>query len=81
MVVWFLTKIVHIRWCNQVMEVEICFLTYQVLFCLQRLRDQIKTWAASNDIKDKRPLLENRKLIETVSMDGRQFHFIVLLAF
>ena len=33
---------------------------------LQRLRDQIKTWAASNDIKDKGPLLEYRKLIETV---------------
>ena len=33
---------------------------------LQRLRDQIKTWAASNDIKDKGPLLEQRKLIETV---------------
>ncbi|KAI0530029.1 Not1 N-terminal domain, CCR4-Not complex component-domain-containing protein [Xylaria digitata] len=32
---------------------------------LQRLRDQIKTWAASNDIKDKTPLLEHRKLIET----------------
>jgi CCR4-NOT transcription complex subunit 3 len=34
---------------------------------LQRLRDQIKTWHASNDIKDKGPLLEKRKLIETVS--------------
>lgn len=33
---------------------------------LQRLRDQIKTWAASNDIKDKAPLLEHRRLIETV---------------
>lgn len=32
---------------------------------LQRLRDQIKTWAASNDVKDKGPLLEKRKLIET----------------
>ncbi|KAJ3495678.1 hypothetical protein NLG97_g3221 [Lecanicillium saksenae] len=32
---------------------------------LQRLRDQIKTWAASNDIKDKAPLLDQRKLIET----------------
>ncbi|KAI0676817.1 Not1 N-terminal domain, CCR4-Not complex component-domain-containing protein [Trametes maxima] len=32
---------------------------------LQRLRDQIKTWVASNDIKDKTALLENRKLIET----------------
>lgn len=34
---------------------------------LQRLRDQIKTWVASNDIKDKSVLLENRRLIETVS--------------
>ncbi|XP_078316901.1 CCR4-NOT transcription complex subunit 3-like isoform X2 [Crassostrea virginica] len=32
---------------------------------LQRLRDQIKTWCASSDIKDKRCLVENRKLIET----------------
>lgn len=33
---------------------------------LQRNRDQIKAWAATNDIKDKKPLLEKRKLIETV---------------
>ncbi|KAI9813293.1 MAG: general negative regulator of transcription subunit 5 [Pycnora praestabilis] len=32
---------------------------------LQRLRDQIKSWASSNEIKDKKPLLEQRKLIET----------------
>ncbi|KAF1987563.1 CCR4-NOT transcription complex [Aulographum hederae CBS 113979] len=32
---------------------------------LQRSRDQIKTWAQSNDIKDKKPLLDHRKLIET----------------
>ncbi|KAK3610711.1 hypothetical protein CHS0354_028101 [Potamilus streckersoni] len=32
---------------------------------LQRLRDQIKTWLASSDIKDKRVLMDNRKLIET----------------
>ena len=38
-----------------------------ILFWFQRLRDQIKTWVASNEIKDKRVLLENRKLIETVS--------------
>lgn len=39
---------------------------------LQRLRDQIKTWAASNDIKDKAPLLEQRRLIETVCIpNGR----------
>eukprot|EP00918_Siedleckia_nematoides_P005024 GHVU01011124.1.p1 GENE.GHVU01011124.1~~GHVU01011124.1.p1 ORF type:complete len:790 (+),score=114.32 GHVU01011124.1:136-2505(+) len=31
---------------------------------LQRLRDQIKTWMASNEIKDKRILMENRRLIE-----------------
>ena len=33
---------------------------------LQRFRDQIKTWAAGNEIKDKKPLLEQRKAIETV---------------
>lgn len=32
---------------------------------LQRLRDQIKTWLASNDVKDKRALMENRRLIES----------------
>ncbi|KAF9968869.1 general negative regulator of transcription subunit 5 [Mortierella alpina] len=31
---------------------------------LQRLRDQIKTWISSSDIKDKRALMDNRKLIE-----------------
>ncbi len=34
---------------------------------LQRLRDQIKTWVASSEIKDKKQLVENRKLIEMVS--------------
>lgn len=33
---------------------------------LQRLRDQIKSWIASAEIKDKSILMENRKLIETV---------------
>jgi CCR4-NOT transcription complex subunit 3 len=33
---------------------------------LQRSRDQIKTWATMSDIKDKKPLLDHRKLIETV---------------
>lgn len=33
---------------------------------LQRFRDQIKTWAAGNEVKDKAPLLEHRKAIETV---------------
>jgi len=31
---------------------------------LQRLRDQIKTWIASAEIKDKSVLMEKRKLIE-----------------
>merc|ERR1711928_254075 len=34
---------------------------------LQRLRDQIKSWIQSAEIKDKSALIENRKLIETVS--------------
>lgn len=33
---------------------------------MQRLRDQIKSWIASAEIKDKSALLENRRLIETV---------------
>jgi len=33
---------------------------------LQRHRDQIKTWAARDDIKDKKPLIDARKAIENV---------------
>lgn len=32
---------------------------------LQRFRDQIKSWAAGNEVKDKAPLLEQRRNIET----------------
>ncbi|GFO00926.1 Ccr4-not transcription complex subunit 3, partial [Plakobranchus ocellatus] len=32
---------------------------------LQRLRDQIKSWIANSDIKDKSSLMDHRKLIET----------------
>lgn len=46
----------------QVCSLITCF------FSFQRLRDQIKTWVASNEIKDKRQLIENRKLIETVGI-------------
>lgn len=35
---------------------------------LQRFRDQIKSWAAGNEVKDKAPLLEQRKAIETVCL-------------
>ena len=38
---------------------------------LQRLRDQIKTWAAGNEIKDKKPLMERRKSIENVCRGHR----------
>jgi CCR4-NOT transcription complex subunit 3 len=34
---------------------------------LQRLREQIKTWQSSNEIKDKKPLVEARTHIEKVS--------------
>ncbi|KAK7208487.1 Not1 N-terminal domain, CCR4-Not complex component-domain-containing protein [Myxozyma melibiosi] len=32
---------------------------------LQRLRDQIKSWLSGNEIKDKKPLVDQRKLIES----------------
>jgi len=41
---------------------------------LQRLRDQIKTWVANNDVKDKSQLLDNRRLIETVSVLASSLH-------
>lgn len=34
---------------------------------LQRMRDQIKTWHANGDVKDKEPLMDKRRQIETVS--------------
>jgi CCR4-NOT transcription complex subunit 3 len=34
---------------------------------LQRHRDQIKTWAARDDVKDKKPLIDARKAIENVT--------------
>ena len=40
---------------------------------LQRLRDQIKTWIASGEIKDKSVLVEKRKLIEAVSISFVSF--------
>jgi CCR4-NOT transcription complex subunit 3 len=42
---------------------------------LQRLREQIKTWQSSNDIKDKKPLIEARKNIEQVSDAEKEFNF------
>ena len=43
---------------------------------LQRHRDQIKTWAAGNEIKDKKPLMEQRKLIESVCAFSRMNVFV-----
>ena len=37
---------------------------------LQRSRDKIKGWASQNDIKDKKPLLDKRKNIETVRLES-----------
>ena len=37
---------------------------------LQRHRDQIKSWAAGNEVKDKKPLMEQRKAIENVGSAG-----------
>ena len=39
---------------------------------LQRHRDQIKTWAARDDIKDKKPLIDARKAIENVIVHSRR---------
>lgn len=36
---------------------------------LQRQRDTIKSWVSNNDVKDKAPLLEARRVIEQVSFD------------
>ena len=37
---------------------------------LQRSRDKVKAWISSNEIKDKKPLMDQRKLIETVSLSA-----------
>ena len=42
---------------------------------LQRLREQIKSWQSSNDIKDKKPLIESRKNIEQVFKVFLIFYF------
>lgn len=34
---------------------------------LQRYRDQIKSWASSSEVKNKKPLQDARKDIETVT--------------
>ena len=44
---------------------------------LQRSRDQIKTWLACNDIKNKKALMDSRKCIETVW--GHSFRKHVML--
>lgn len=47
---------------------------------LQRLRDQIKSWIASAEIKDKSALLENRRLIETVRLLKRFVYFSLFIS-
>lgn len=36
---------------------------------LQRLREQVKAWISGSDVKDKSPLVDARKRIETVRDD------------
>ena len=48
---------------------------------LQRLRDQIKTWIASAEIKDKSVLMEKRKLIEHVNYPCLIAHFRLVACF
>ena len=43
---------------------------------LQRQRDQIKTWAAGNEIKDKKPLQDQRKAIESVRVSSLYIAYI-----
>ena len=43
-----------------------------MIYGVQRLRDQIKSWLTSGEIKDKTILLENRKLIETVKKTSQK---------
>jgi CCR4-NOT transcription complex subunit 3 len=43
---------------------------------LQRSRDQIKTWAAGNEVKDKTQLMEYRKRIEKVGHPPRDVEMI-----
>ncbi len=40
---------------------------------LQRLRDQIKTWVASNDIKDKTALLEKLRVGSLLYIESGSF--------
>lgn len=47
---------------------------------LQRHRDQIKTWAANSEIKDKKPLLDERKKIETVRISEYVLPSLTVLA-
>jgi CCR4-NOT transcriptional regulation complex NOT5 subunit len=41
------------------------------------LRDQIKTWLASAEIKDKSVLMDNRRLIETVKNQKEKIYLRV----
>ena len=46
---------------------------------VQRLRDQIKTWLAGNDVKTQRTsLMENRRLIEVVSTTASCAHACIV---
>lgn len=47
------------------MSIRECIGELIMIIIFKRLRDQIKTWISSNEIKDKQKLLDTRKRIET----------------
>lgn len=47
---------------------------------LQRLREQVKAWISGTEVKDKAPLQDARKRIETVRGRFRYWHFETTLA-
>jgi CCR4-NOT transcription complex subunit 3 len=46
---------------------------------LQRLRDQLKTWQAGSDVKDKAPIIEHRRRIEVVRTEDLRAEVILIL--
>ena len=45
---------------------------------LQRSRDKIKGWHSQNDVKDKKPLHDKRRAIETVLLPSPPFHLVAI---
>lgn len=57
---------VNCRFCAEVDALRVEQGVELYLLAVQRLRDNIKTWLASSDIKDKKAMQDAKKLIEMV---------------